>query len=68
MSAPAQVLNGYLTDEELAEELHVSLRTLRRWRVERRGPPFIKTGHQVLYSKSTVMRWLERLETKPQFR
>ena len=67
MNAPARVLTGYLTDEELAEQLNVSVRTLRRWREQHKGPPCIKTGQQVLYSQAGVKRWLERLETKPQF-
>lgn len=41
--------------------------TLARWRARKQGPPFIKVGREVLYSRASVRKWLERLETKPQF-
>lgn len=67
MSKPDRLLAGYMSPEELAVELDKSLVTLKRWRLTKRGPPFIKTGRDVLYSRESVRRWLERLETKPQF-
>jgi hypothetical protein len=38
-----------LTEEQVAEQLHVSVASLRRWRLERRGPQFIKVGSLVRY-------------------
>lgn len=63
----SSLLSGYMTPRELARELDKSLITLARWRHRKIGPPFIKAGKQVLYSRDAARRWLERLETKPQF-
>jgi excisionase family DNA binding protein len=43
---------------ELAERLHVSLRTLERWRVEGGGPPYTRAGRIVLYDWDDVTAWL----------
>lgn len=43
---------------ELAERLHVSLRTLERWRVEGGGPPYTRAGRIVLYDWADVTAWL----------
>ena len=62
-----RILAGYITPEQLTHELDRSLITLARWRHKRIGPRFIKVGKQVFYSKESVRRWLERLETRPEF-
>lgn len=67
MSKPDRLLADYMSPEELAAELDKSLVTLKRWRLTKKGPPFIKAGRDVLYSRESVRRWLTRLETKPQF-
>lgn len=66
MTAP-HILDGYMTPDELAKQLDVTLQTLSRWRSQKKGPPFIKMGLKVRYSRIGVVKWLERLETKPQF-
>lgn len=67
MNQQAQVLDGYMTPEELAEQLGKSLITLARWRSQRRGPPFIKVGLTVRYEREAVAKWLKSLAMKPQF-
>jgi excisionase family DNA binding protein len=47
-----------LTEEEVAEQLHVSVPSLRRWRLERRGPQFIKVGSLVRYRPEDLESWL----------
>jgi predicted DNA-binding transcriptional regulator AlpA len=42
----------------LAEEWDVSERTLANWRSARQGPPFVKIGGVVRYSRSAVTTWL----------
>jgi hypothetical protein len=37
----------------------ISIRTLQRWRVERRGPTFIKVGRMVRYRKSDLDAFIE---------
>jgi hypothetical protein len=56
------LLNDYLDDSGLAEELRVSIRTVWRWRAERKGPPCTRLGKKVLYRRSTVKQWLEARE------
>jgi excisionase family DNA binding protein len=47
-----------LTEDEVAQQLHVSLASLRRWRLERRGPRFIKVGSLVRYRPDDLEQWL----------
>jgi excisionase family DNA binding protein len=49
-----------LTQQLLAEELQVSVRTLERWRQEGTGPAFIRVGRSPRYRRSDVDAWLER--------
>lgn len=42
-------MTKFLTAEEKAEELNVSVETLRRWRREGRGPDFIRHASVVRY-------------------
>lgn len=52
-----------LTEHDLAQRLHVSLASLRRWRLERRGPRFIKVSSLVRYRPEDVDEWLSALPT-----
>jgi excisionase family DNA binding protein len=56
-------MNALLTEEEVAERLHVSLASIRRWRLERRGPQFIKVGSLVRYRPDDLESWLASLPT-----
>jgi len=47
-----------LTEEEVARHLHVSLAALRRWRLEKRGPKFIKVSALVRYRPEELEEWL----------
>ena len=53
-----------LTEQEVANRLHVSLASIRRWRLERRGPQFIKVGSLVRYRSEDVASWLASLPTE----
>jgi hypothetical protein len=57
--------NDYLTQQDLARELRVSVRTIARWHVERIGPPRIVVGRLLLYRRATVREWLESREEQP---
>ncbi len=39
--------------------LHVSDRTLIRWRAEKVGPPFFKVGKAIRYDRREVEKWLK---------
>jgi len=47
-----------LTECDVSERLHVSVASLRRWRLENRGPRFIKVGSLVRYRPEDLERWL----------
>ena len=49
----------YLLDEHgIAEALGVSVATVRRWRLLKRGPKFLKVGASVRYSAEDLRAWL----------
>jgi len=51
-------MDTLLTEEDVAKQLHVSVASLRRWRLERRGPQFIKVGALVRYRPEELEVWL----------
>jgi hypothetical protein len=59
---PSGVLDDYLSDVELAQELDVSPRTIARWRAMREGPPLTRVGRRIMYRRSSVRLWLEGRE------
>lgn len=48
-----------LTPKEVSATIKVSTETLARWRRQRVGPPWTKTGRQVRYRAEDVTRWVE---------
>lgn len=50
----------FLTTEELSEILKIPARTLRFWRKENRGPPWLKMGRSVKYRESEVSEWVNK--------
>jgi predicted DNA-binding transcriptional regulator AlpA len=49
----------YLTEVQVSERTCISLATLRRWRLENRGPKFRKFGSLVRYDEEELNRWEE---------
>lgn len=47
-----------LQENDVAQFLTVSVAALRRWRVERRGPKYIKVGALVRYRRCDVEHWI----------
>jgi hypothetical protein len=64
MDETNKLLNGYLTEPELARELKRSERTLIRWRVEREGPPVTFVGRTPMYRLDSAIAWLRGRETR----
>lgn len=52
-----------LTETDVAERLKVSLASVRRWRLERRGPTFVKVGALVRYRPEDLESWVTALPT-----
>jgi hypothetical protein len=56
---------GHTNEAETAEELGVSIRTLRKWRQLRIGPPWTAVGRQIHYSNESRAAWLKSREVQP---
>ncbi len=50
-----------LKETEVAKKLRVSLACLRRWRLEKRGPAFVKIGQLVRYRPDELELWIQSL-------
>jgi predicted DNA-binding transcriptional regulator AlpA len=48
-----------LTETDVSKHLRVSVACVRRWRLERRGPRFLKIGSLVRYRPEDVEEWIE---------
>ena len=59
---PRSLLSGWISRPDLALELDVSTDTLRRWEVQRFGPPCVRAGRKVWYRRVAVQDWLEEQE------
>lgn len=59
-TTPQPVLSQYLTRKQLAAELGVTVRTISRWRWERKGPPAHRVAGRVLFKRADVMEWIEQ--------
>ena len=53
------MIDDLLTETDVAKKLRVTLGCLRRWRLERRGPKFLKLGALVRYRPDDIADWLE---------
>lgn len=58
----AQTSEGLLSASEAAALLGLSLKTLEKWRSEGKGPPVIRLGRRVAYSRRAIVQWLESQE------
>lgn len=47
-----------LTEKQLVEQLPISVQALRNWRLNGKGPAFIKLGRSVAYDEQVVKDWL----------
>lgn len=47
----------FLTENEVAERTQISLATLRRWRLENKGPLYRKFGSLVRYAEDELVNW-----------
>lgn len=47
-----------LNEHQVAEYLSMSVATLRRWRLFRQGPKFLKIGSAVRYKREDVDAWI----------
>ena len=48
-----------LKEDEAADLLNLSVRTLQAWRVRTAGPPFIQVGRAVRYRRRDLIAWID---------
>jgi hypothetical protein len=65
MPRKGKVLADYLTEDEQAAALGLTVRTLRSWRQRGEGPPFVKVGKRVFYPIAGNAAWLKANEQAP---
>lgn len=53
-------MERYYTQEELAQLWGMSWATLRKWRCEGKGPPFVKLGSRVVYRETDIHKYAEQ--------
>ncbi len=54
-----QAFPALLTEHAVAELTGLSVASVRRWRLLRQGPKYLKIGASVRYKQSDVSTWLE---------
>jgi excisionase family DNA binding protein len=63
LNAQEEIMVNLMTEQEVSKRLNVSLASLRRWRLLRRGPAFVKVGSLVRYQPEDLDAWLASLPT-----
>ena len=61
-AAKPGLLDDWMSRQELANELGVSVRTLQQWQLERIGPPMIRLKKKTFYRREAVLEWLRSQE------
>jgi hypothetical protein len=59
------LLEGYVSEEEMAEARGIVIRTLRAERQRGDGPPWVKITKQVFYPVEGFRAWLKLIEQRP---
>lgn len=55
-----------IRDKEVADMLGLSLTTLQHWRLEKKGPPYIRLGVNIRYSKKDVEAYIRARLVDPE--
>lgn len=58
-------MNGLVSEIEAANILNLSVQTLRNWRNQRKGPPYVKIGRAVRYQMDDVSAYIDRHKVEP---
>ncbi len=48
-----------LREQDAADLLNLSVRTLQSWRIRMAGPPFIQVGRAVRYRRRDLIAWID---------
>jgi predicted DNA-binding transcriptional regulator AlpA len=59
MGAVHNAIENLLNEHDVARIIGLSVASVRRWRVLRQGPKYIKIGQAVRYRRRDVAAWIE---------
>jgi predicted DNA-binding transcriptional regulator AlpA len=48
-----------LREQDAADLLSLSVRTLQSWRIRMAGPPFVQVGRAVRYRRRDLIAWID---------
>jgi hypothetical protein len=65
MADKQQPPDDWEPEEQFAQRIGKTRRTLRLWRELRIGPPYSKVGNTILYSHSAWLAYLKSNEVRP---
>jgi excisionase family DNA binding protein len=51
--------DALLTEDEAAESLRISVRTLQAWRLKAAGPAFVRVGRAIRYRRGDIKAWVK---------
>jgi predicted DNA-binding transcriptional regulator AlpA len=51
--------DALLREQDAADLLSLSVRTLQSWRVRMAGPPFVHVGRAVRYRRRDLIAWID---------
>jgi hypothetical protein len=57
-------MSKLLTERQVADRLGLCVQTLRNWRFQGRGIPYIKLGSAVRYDEDDLIKTIENLKVK----
>ena len=63
MGAIHNAIHSLLNEHDVARITNLSVASIRRWRLLRQGPKYIKIGAAVRYKPEDVASWLESRPT-----
>jgi predicted DNA-binding transcriptional regulator AlpA len=63
MAALSDPLQELLTEHDVARVTCLSVASIRRWRLLRQGPKYLKIGAAVRYKPANLAAWLESRPT-----
>ena len=59
MISISQDADALLREQDAADFLSLSVRTLQSWRIRVAGPPFVQVGRAVRYRRRDLIVWIE---------
>ena len=64
--ATRNTLEELITEHDVARVVGLSVASVRRWRLLRQGPKYLKIGAAVRYKPKSVMAWLNSRDIRRQ--